>query len=91
MSEVAIIEAGDAAELDVMLTLADRELAFLRTHFAGCEDLAGTDSGAEFLETLDIAQLALARVRIERATPPGTDADASALHDAIAVMKRDES
>jgi hypothetical protein len=80
----------DLIELDVMLGLANRELVFLIDHFGARPELSGTASGGEFLETLEIARLALVRVRHERAAPDnGGPAPHQSIHDAISAMKRE--
>jgi hypothetical protein len=80
----------DLVEFDVMLELANRELAFLLDHFGARPEISETASGGEFLETLEIARLALLRVRHERAAPDsGGPAPHQSIHDAISAMKRE--
>jgi hypothetical protein len=75
-------------DLDAMLALAERELAFLRDHFGGRRDFAVSASGAEFLETIDIARLALARARFERSESGSASEADRAVQDAIVAMAK---
>jgi hypothetical protein len=88
-------DAGDsqnddkAMELDIMLALANRELTFLRDHFAARPEVAETTTGEEFLETLEVALIALGRLRFEN--EGSNRVDDSAVQSAIAFMKRETS
>lgn len=82
--------AHGANTLDVMLGLADRELRFLRHRFEASGEIAQSTTGAEFIDALSIAALALTRLRLEREAGRSTGADHGPLHYAIAFLKRDK-
>jgi hypothetical protein len=82
----------DGIDVNVMLGLANRELVFLHDHFAARGEISETASGAEFLETLEIARLALHRLRSERSgSHEPASGDDRAVQDAISAMKREQS
>jgi hypothetical protein len=82
----------DTIELDAMLALANRELMFLSEHFCARQEISATPSGTEFLEALDIARLALLRIRREQAQTRAAqfDDDHSAIQNAMSAMQREQ-
>lgn len=82
-------EPYEVSTFDLMLELADHELRGLCDYFATCSEISQSTTGGEFIDALGIASLALTRLRLEREAEPFTDADHTALHNAIAILKRD--
>ena len=81
--------ADEAITRDILFALAERELVFLHNEFERRSDIAGTESGQELLEALGTAQIALARVAFEHADDGDALSGDTALHQAIAAIKRE--
>jgi len=74
-------DIDSAAELDLMLALAERELKFLFAHFTARREVAQSVTGQEFLEHIATALIASQRLRFEITAIDDQDAAVRAAAD----------